>query len=303
MCDRCNTVSGNHNQFCANAGSGVRFSKCHCGGREPYSFVGIGQTFCQGNYSSSFCCGILSWRFDDFKSRIDNGCCYFSMGCCCPSSWGLPFSYAASGRFTCFGSGVNAADFYLVQTPYWSYGCGPAYACCRWFFPAYTVSQLANLQMGTSGYPLITCSAIDITNSVIAPSTGPVQTGGTTCLSGLDYLFYNEKTCKHWGRSLRYPCAYCTPGTNISSMSPTTYEFCYCTAQNPIAHASSTNCSPLTCITDPQRFTANTVPFNAGTDQCSAVLYGVSTLGPGSPVFMLPNITSPVTGLAYYIKS
>jgi hypothetical protein len=209
-----------------------------------------------------------------------------------------------SGRFTCLGSGVNPADFYLTQTPYWRYGCGPQYACVSWFFPAYTVSQLANLQMSTSGYPLVTCSSIDVTNSVIAPSTGTVQcNAGNQCLSGLDYLFYNEKTCKTWGRSLRYPCAYGSPCTNASSNSPTTYEFCYCTGQAPISHASSTNCSPLQCITDPQRFTANTVPFNAGTDQCAAVLYGVSTLGPASPVFMLPNISSPVTGLAYYIKS
>lgn len=300
----CNTVSSQHTSFCPNYGSAVRFSKCHCQGKEPYAMVAIGTTFCQTNYNSSYCCGILSWRFDTFQAKVDNGCCYFSsIGCCCPSAWNLPFNLSYQQRFVCIGSGVGPADFYLTAIPYWRYGCGPAYSCVSWFFASFIGSQVACLAVQTNDFPGVVCSSVDVQNSIISPSTGVVATNsGAQCLSGLQSFFYNEKTCKHWGRSVRYPCAFASPCTN-AQMTTTNYDFCYCTGQGPISHGSSTNCSPLGTVIDPQKFTANTVPFNPGTCTCAATLYGVSTLGPTSPVFMLPNITSPTTGLAYYIKS
>lgn len=300
----CNSMNSQMQMFCPCFGNGaVRYSKNYCCGKEPSSFISIGTSFCQGNYSSCFCCGILSWRFDTKQAKVDNACCYFSLGCCCPSSWGLPYGYSFIQRVTCWGSGPDCIDFYLTMIPYMYYGCGPAYSCCRFAFFSYTTAQTIRLQPASSGYPSVTCTQVGVPADVLVPSCGPVQTGGTTCLSGLSHLYYNEKSCKWWGRSVKWACAYCLPGTFCSSASCSTYDFCYCTGQAPVTYGATANCSPLASTDDPQKYTANTYPLNPGSSTCPTVLYGISTLGPSSNVFLLPSVTSAVTGLGYYIKT
>jgi hypothetical protein len=73
----------------------------------------------------------------------------------------------------------------------------------------------------------------------------------------------------------------------------------------PVNGNSCTNCLGLNFVVSDSttKYRANTVPHTYDGGNKTLTIYGQSTLGPNSSLFLIPNVSHPVNGIKYFIKT
>ena len=269
-------------------------------GRNPCLLVGWGTNcWC---FTYNCCCNLDSVNV--YNVRCDLGawtcvcclaCCYFGrLSCCNPGlSCGCPYFISSMGitpGFYCDTSNIGFTGVHTARMVICGYNIGT-----YWNEPGlFNISRTLLSKSCPTGSAVVFCCVTQ--NTFICMGTL------NRCIGPAEIIYVPKCNSYHVnGATLSLiPCCVCCSAQNPVN---TTYGFL---ASGPCTGVITcgVNCLGL-CFyaTDPALNvrSANIVPYcSTGTAMC---VYGQSTLGAGSNVFLIPNVSHSVASLKYFIKT
>lgn len=284
------TIGGSWNSFGLCGFNFVGYNSNFCCGREPAYFIAFGQACYGSSYSSCSCPGVMGLNLQTSQATITTCCwsCCDGIGCCMNlgttcGGWSLNGYSMTPGKWC----SANSAVF--TQVANWRL-C--VYQGCQTTFNNWRYACTVAISLGSGTGNIITSTAL-------CP-VAPACTSGNIC-SGVSKLFWNEKCNTFYGTSVFVNC---TPNTPVGvSAIYTSWDFEYNTTTKlpPLNHCSTTYATTILSPSDAQGNYPGGTPIRY--DVGKIVVYGFSTVGNSSPLFLLPAAPHPIPNIKYYIKT